>query len=53
MNTAKDIIAYLDAKLQEAYSQHEYWKEIDPSEAKKYIIKATTIESILDDITKD
>lgn len=48
--TAKEIISYLEAELEESYKNHEYWKEIDPSEAKIYRIRATTIESILDKI---
>lgn len=50
MKTAKDIISYLDAELEESYRQYKYWKNIDSSEAKKYLIRSNTIESILDDI---
>ena len=50
MKTAAEIISYLDAEREESFKQYDYWKEIDPSEAKKYMIKATTIENILDDI---
>lgn len=50
MNTAKDIIAYLEAELEAAHTRHKYWKDISPTEAQKHIIRATTIEGILDDI---
>lgn len=50
MKNAKDIIYYLETQRREAYKNHAEWKDISPSEAQKYIIKATTIEGILDDI---
>ena len=50
MKNAKDIITYLEAERIKAFKNYAQWKDISPSEAQKYIIKATTIEGILDDI---
>jgi len=50
MNTAEEIIAYLEAEVAEAYEMHEQAKGKDAQEALFYILKATTIENILEEI---
>lgn len=50
MNTAEEIIAYLESELAEAYEMHNQAKGKDAQEALFYILKATTIENILEEI---
>lgn len=50
MNTVEEIIAYLEAEVAEAYELHEQAKGKDAQEALFYILKATTIENILEEI---
>lgn len=50
MNTAEEIIAYLEAEVAEACELHEQAKGKDAQKALFYILKATTIENILEEI---
>ena len=51
MNTAEEIIKYLEAELAEAYDQYDQAKGKDAAQALASIIKATTIQHLLDEIT--
>lgn len=50
MKTAEEIIAYLKAELAEAYELHEEARGKDAAQALAYIIKATTIQHLLENI---
>lgn len=50
MKTAEQIIAYLEAELAEAYEMHDQSKGKDAQKALFYLMKATTIEHLLDEI---
>ena len=50
MKTAEEIVLHIEAELEEIRKQYKYWKDIDPSEAAKYLTKANTLESILEEI---
>ena len=50
MKTAEKIIAYLEAELAEAYELHDQAKGKDAQEALFYILKATTITHLLEEI---
>lgn len=50
MKTAAEIIAYLEAELAEAYELHDQAKGKDAQKAFFFLLKATTIEHIIDEI---
>ena len=50
MKTAEDIIAYLEMELAEAYEMHEQARGKDAARAFAFLLKATTIEHLLDEI---
>ena len=50
MKTAEEIIAYMEAELAEAYELHDQAKGKDPQEALVYILKATFITHLLEEI---
>ena len=50
MKTAEQIISYLKAELAEAYELHEAARGKDAAQALAYIIKATTIQHLLENI---
>ena len=50
LKTAEEIIAYLEAELAEAYELHDKAKGKDAQEALFYILKATTITHLLEEI---
>ena len=50
MKTAEEITAYLESELSEAYEMHDNAKGKDAQEALFYIIKATIITHILEEI---
>ena len=52
MKTAEEIIAHLEAELAEAYELHDQAKGKDAQEALLYIMKATTITHLLEEIKK-
>ena len=50
MKTASEIIAYIEAELAEAYELHDQAKGKDAGRAFAYLLKATTLEHILEEI---
>lgn len=50
MNTVEGIIAYLEAEMNEAYELHDQAKGKDAQEALFYLLKATTITHLLEEI---
>lgn len=50
MKTAGQIIAYLEAELAEAYEMHDQAKGKDAAQAFAFLLKATTLEQLLDEI---
>lgn len=50
MKTVEEIIAYLEAELAEAYELHDQAKGKDAQEALFYILKATFITHLLEEI---
>ena len=50
MKTAEEIIAILEAELAEAYEMHDQAKGKDAQEALFYILKATIITHLLEEI---
>ena len=50
MKTAEEIIAMLETELAEAYELHDQAKGKDAAQALAFILKATTIEQLLDEI---
>ena len=51
MNTAAEIIAYLEMELAKAYDMHEQAQ--DKQERLLHLVKAHTIEQLLDEIKKE
>lgn len=52
MKTVEEVIAYLEMELSDAYFMHDEMKKADTQRALAYLIKATTIEQLLDAIKK-
>lgn len=50
MKTAKEIIEFLEAELAEAYELHEQARGKDAARAFAFLMKATTIEHLLEEI---
>lgn len=50
MKTAEEIIAYLEMELADAHFMHDEMKKADPQRALAYLIKATTIQNLLEAI---
>lgn len=50
MKTAEEIIAYIEMALAEAYEMHDATKGKDSAKAFAFLVKATTIEQLLDEI---
>ena len=50
MKTAEEIIRYLEMELAEAYELHDHFKGKDATQAFAYMMKATTITHILEEI---
>ena len=50
MKTAEEIIEYLEAELAEAYEMHDLAKGKDAAKAFAFLVKATTIEHLLEEI---
>lgn len=53
MKSAEEIIKYLEMELAEAYELHDQAKGRDAAKAFAYLLKATTIQHLLDEITTD
>lgn len=52
MKTAQEIIQYLQAELAESYELHDQAKGKDAQQALFYMLKATTILHILEEIVE-
>lgn len=50
MKTAEEIIEYLEAEVAEAYEMHDQAKGRDAAQAFAYMLKATTILQLLEEI---
>lgn len=50
MKTVEEIIAYMEAELEEAYELHDQAKGKDAQESLFYILKATFITHLLEEI---
>ena len=50
MKTVEQIIAYLESELAEAYELHDAAKGKDAAQAFAYLLKATTITHLLEEI---
>lgn len=50
LKTAEEIIAYLEAALDEAIEMHDEAKGKDAGQALAYMLKAYTISELLDEI---
>lgn len=50
MKTAEEIIAFLEIELAEAYEMHDQAKGKDAAQSFAFLVKATTIEQLLDEI---
>ena len=53
MKTAAEIIAYLQAELAEAYELHDQHRGKDPQQAFFYMLKATVLTGIIEEITHE
>ena len=53
MKTAEEIIEILENELAEAYELYDQFKGKDAAQALAFILKATTIEQLLDEIKND
>lgn len=53
MKTAEEIIAYLEAELNEAIDLHDEAKGKDPAQAHATLIKAYIISELLDNIKEN
>lgn len=53
MKTAAEIIAFLELELVEAYHMYDLSKGKDAQKAMFYLVKATTITHILEEIKED
>lgn len=50
MKTVEEVIAYLEMELADAYFMHDEMKKADTQRALAYLIKATTIQNLLEAI---
>ena len=50
MKTVEQIIAYLEMEIAEAFEMHDTFKGKDATQSLYYLLKATTISHILDEI---
>ena len=50
MKTVEQIVTYLEMELADAYEMHDAAKGKDAAQAFMYLLKATTISHILDEI---
>ena len=50
MKTVEEILALLELELAEAYEMHDMAKGKDAAQAFALLVKATTIEQLLDEI---
>ena len=52
MKTVGEIIAFLEMELAEAYEMHDAARGKDAAQAFAFLVKATTIEQLLDEINE-
>ena len=52
METVEEIISYMEAELAESYELHDQAKGKDAHEALFYLLKATTILHLLEEIAR-
>lgn len=50
MKTAEEIIAYIEAEIAESFELHEQARGKDAAQALAYILKATTLTHLLEEI---
>ena len=50
MKTVDEVITYLEAELAEAYEMHDQAKGKDAAQALAFMLKASTIAQLLDEI---
>lgn len=50
MKTAEEIIAYLEAQMKKSYEANEKYYATDASIAFTHMIRATTIQQLIDEI---
>lgn len=50
MKTIQDVVTYLEMEKSDAYFMYDEMKKADTQRALAYLIKATTIEQLLDAI---
>ena len=50
MKTAEEIMIYMERELIEAHEQHEQYKGQDAQQAYVHLIRATTIQNLIDGI---
>jgi hypothetical protein len=50
MQTVEEIVTYLEIELAEAYEMHDQAKGKDAAKAFAFLVKATAIEQMLDEI---
>ena len=53
MKTVEQIISYIEAEIAEAHELHDHYKGKDASQSLVYILKATTLLQLLEEITTD
>lgn len=53
MMTVKEIISYLEMELADAYEQYDLAKGNDARQAMVHLVRATTIQNLLDWIRTD
>lgn len=52
MKTVEDVIKYLEMEMSDAHYMYDEMKKADTQRALAYLIKATTIEQLLDAIKR-
>lgn len=50
MKTAEEIVRYLELELAEAYELHDQARGKDAAKAFAFLVRATTLEQLLDEI---
>ena len=51
MKTAQEIINYIEAEIAEAHELYDHYKGKDAQQSFIYILKATTLTQLLEEIT--
>ena len=53
MKTVEQIISYIEAEIAEAHELHDQARGKDAAQAFAYLLKATTLAQLLEEITTD